>query len=48
VICVREHGKASILRNAEDRLANTREEEIRVALGEIAKIARLRLEALDA
>ena len=44
VICVREHTKASILRNAQERLRNSREEEIRVALGEIAKIARLRLQ----
>jgi OHCU decarboxylase len=35
--------KESILRNAKDRLKNSREEEIEVALGEIAKIARLRL-----
>jgi 2-oxo-4-hydroxy-4-carboxy-5-ureidoimidazoline decarboxylase len=35
--------KESILRNAKDRLKNSREEEVEVALGEIAKIARLRL-----
>ena len=38
--------KEHILRNAKDRLKNSREEEIEVALGEIAKIARLRLEEL--
>ena len=35
--------KETILQNARDRLKNSREEEIEVALGEIAKIARLRL-----
>ena len=44
VICVREHTKESILRVASERLTNTEDEEIRVALEEIAKIARLRLE----
>jgi adenine deaminase len=44
VVCVREHTKESILANADARLGNTREQEIRTALGEIAKIARLRLE----
>ena len=44
VVCVREHTKESILRVASERLANTEDEEIRVALEEIAKIARLRLE----
>ena len=44
VVCAREHTKQSILRVATERLANTEEEEIRVALEEIAKIARLRLE----
>ena len=38
--------KETILQNARDRLKNSREEEIEVALGEIAKIARLRLEDL--
>ena len=38
--------KEHILRNARDRLKNSREEEIEVALGEIAKIARLRLQEL--
>ena len=45
VVCVREHDSAdSILDNAAARLGNTVEEEIETALGEIAKIARLRLE----
>ena len=44
VVCAREHTKESILRVASERLANGDDEEIRVALGEIAKIARLRLE----
>ncbi len=38
--------KETILQNARDRLKNSREEEIEVALGEIAKIARFRLEDL--
>jgi OHCU decarboxylase len=44
VVCVREHTKESILRAASERLEHTRDEEVEVALGEIAKIARLRLE----
>jgi OHCU decarboxylase len=44
VVCVREHTKESILRVAAERLEHTRDEEVRVALEEIAKIARLRLE----
>jgi adenine deaminase len=44
VVCVREHTKQSILENAALRLSNTREQELATALGEIAKIARLRLE----
>ena len=43
VVCVREHTKESILRVAAVRLSNSEDEEIRVALEEIAKIARLRL-----
>jgi OHCU decarboxylase len=43
VICVREHTKTSILANFETRLRNERDQEIATALGEIAKIARLRL-----
>jgi OHCU decarboxylase len=49
VVCAREHGKASILAEMERRARNDRATEIRTALAEIAKIARLRLEdALDA
>jgi adenine deaminase len=44
VICVREHTKDSILSNADARLGNSVEQEIETALGEIAKIGRLRLE----
>jgi adenine deaminase len=44
VICVREHTKQSILAAADARLEHTREAEVETALGEIAKIARLRLE----
>jgi 2-oxo-4-hydroxy-4-carboxy-5-ureidoimidazoline decarboxylase len=47
VVCVREHTKESILRVAAERLEHTRDEEVRVALEEVAKIARLRLEALE-
>jgi OHCU decarboxylase len=47
VVCVREHTRESILAWGEERLAHGRDEEIEVALGEIAKIARLRLEELD-
>jgi 2-oxo-4-hydroxy-4-carboxy-5-ureidoimidazoline decarboxylase len=43
IICVREHTKTSILDTFVVRLQNTREQEIQTALGEIAKIARLRL-----
>jgi 2-oxo-4-hydroxy-4-carboxy-5-ureidoimidazoline decarboxylase len=46
IVCVREHTKESILQNAESRLENSREEEVEIALGEIAKIARLRLQDL--
>lgn len=46
IVCVREHTKESILRQAERRLSNTRGEEVRVALGEIGKITRFRLEDL--
>ena len=44
VVCAREHTKESILRVASERLSNSEDEEVRVALEEIAKIARLRLE----
>jgi 2-oxo-4-hydroxy-4-carboxy-5-ureidoimidazoline decarboxylase len=47
VICVREHDKASILAAAEERLRHDREREIEIALAEIEKIARLRLEDLQ-
>ena len=43
VICAREHTKDSILDAFDARLRHTRDEEIQTALGEIAKIARLRL-----
>ena len=46
IVCVREHTKGSILAQAEARMEHSREEEIEVALGEIAKIARLRLQEL--
>lgn len=46
IVCVREHTKESILAQAEARMEHCREEEIEVALGEIAKIARLRLRDL--
>jgi len=46
IVCVREHTKESILQNARSRLGNSRREEIDIALGEIAKIARLRLQEL--
>ena len=45
MVCVREHtSPASILENADGRLGNSREQEIDTALGEVAKIARLRLD----
>jgi OHCU decarboxylase len=47
VVCVREHDKASILATAEARLQNDPETEVNTALGEIAKIARLRLDDLE-
>jgi OHCU decarboxylase len=47
VVCVREHTKDSILAWGEARLGHDRDEEVEIALGEIAKIARLRLEELD-
>ena len=43
VICARENKKESILAGFDARLGNARDEEITTALGEIAKIARLRL-----
>jgi OHCU decarboxylase len=47
VVCVREHDKASILATAEARLQHDPEQEVRTALDEIAKIARLRLQDLS-
>jgi 2-oxo-4-hydroxy-4-carboxy-5-ureidoimidazoline decarboxylase len=44
MICAREHDRASILAALEHRVHNERSIEIATALGEIAKIARLRLE----
>ena len=45
VVCVREHTKESILAaEADARLGNAPEPRPTTALGEIAKIARLRLE----
>ncbi len=43
IICVREHTKDSILAWGAARLEHSREQEIEIALGEITKIARLRL-----
>ena len=43
IVCVREHTKASIIAWGNARLEHSREDEIDIALGEIAKIARLRL-----
>jgi OHCU decarboxylase len=47
VVCVREHTKASILAWGQERLGHEPEEEVEIALAEIAKIARLRLEELE-
>jgi OHCU decarboxylase len=44
VICVREHTKASIFAWGAQRLAHDDEQELAIALGEVAKIGRLRLE----
>jgi len=44
VICARLNAKASILASMRARLGNTPEAELSTALGEIAKIARLRLD----
>jgi OHCU decarboxylase len=46
IVCVREHDKESILREASVRLKNSREQEIETALAEISKIARYRLQDL--
>jgi 2-oxo-4-hydroxy-4-carboxy-5-ureidoimidazoline decarboxylase len=46
IVCVREHTKESILAQAGARMEHSRAEEVEVALGEVSKIARLRLEDL--
>src|SRR5918997_3431365 len=46
VICVRDHDKDSILAAAQARVRNDPETELRTALGEIARIAHHRLEAM--
>ncbi len=46
ILCVREHTKESILKNAEARLDNSHEKEVETALAEISKIADLRLRDL--
>ena len=46
VVCVREHTKASILAWGRARLGHTADDEVATALGEIAKIAGLRLRDL--
>jgi OHCU decarboxylase len=46
VVCVREHTKDSILAWGSARLERSADEEVATALGEIAKIAELRLEDL--
>ena len=43
VVAVRGHTKESIIAQAKARLGNSREEELQAALGEIDKIARIRL-----
>ena len=48
VICVRDHDKASILAAAQERVRNEPQAELRSALGEIARIAHHRLEAMPA
>jgi 2-oxo-4-hydroxy-4-carboxy-5-ureidoimidazoline decarboxylase len=45
IICVRRHTRDSILNNFERRLASDRETELSTAVGEIARITRLRLVA---
>jgi OHCU decarboxylase len=46
MVCVRQHTKETILADAAARLGHSRPEEIETELGEIAKIARLRLQDL--
>jgi OHCU decarboxylase len=47
VVCVREHTKDSILAWGRERLHHTPEEELDIAVGEVVKIARLRLEDMQ-
>ncbi|GCE12842.1 2-oxo-4-hydroxy-4-carboxy-5-ureidoimidazoline decarboxylase [Tengunoibacter tsumagoiensis] len=46
VICARENKKESILAGFATRLSHSREQEILIALGEVAKISRLRIQDL--
>ncbi len=46
IVCVREHNKETILASAAARLGHSRSEEVETALGEIARIAYLRLQDL--
>ena len=46
IVCARENTKATVLDGFAERLPHARDDEIRIALGEVAKICRLRLEAL--
>src|SRR3954464_41675 len=48
IVCVREHTTGSILAWGRERLSHTADEEVVIARGEIAKIARLRLDDLVA
>ena len=48
VVCAREHTPDSIIAAAEERTESEREREVATAMGEIAKIARLRLADLVA
>jgi OHCU decarboxylase len=43
VVCVREHTKDSILAWGRERLGNAPDQELDIAVGEVVKIARLRL-----
>lgn len=46
IACARENTKATILASFAERLPHSRDDEIRIALGEVAKICRLRLDGL--
>ncbi len=46
VICARENKKEAILAGLESRMRHSREQEIAIALGEVAKICKLRLDDL--